>query len=161
MFLSTTLLTMAAALTNSLPTAVADENSDHAGTVEFRILARDAVDGVTRQKGIQTSCGGDLAYPHLKPILTHADVASARMKKHFFAGMRQHTVTFQLTAEAKRKLADACSDAGAGELGVFVEGNYAGSWIFRKAKIGRFAPMAGFLPSEDQAQRIVAACAKD
>src|SRR5688500_8754176 len=49
--------------------------------VQFRWMESKHIPGVTEAKGVQTSCDpDDLSYPHLKPVLTVKDIASATLK---------------------------------------------------------------------------------
>lgn len=77
-------------------------------TVEFRWLGREPAKGLTEAAGIRTTCGDELSYPHAKPVLTHADVASASLKNHgSVMGLAgdHYMVSFHLSERTKRKLA--------------------------------------------------------
>jgi hypothetical protein len=58
------------------------EKENPRAKVEIKWLAAKPVKGVTQEKGIQTTCGPELLYPHLEPVLTNADLASATFKEH-------------------------------------------------------------------------------
>jgi len=129
--------------------------------VEFRWLAAKPVKGVTEEKGIQTTCGPELMYPYTKPVLTNADVAGTTLTKHDFSksGLGElYTVEFRLTDAARATLVKEAGDQPTMELAVFVDGRYSGAWYFRKVEAARFTPLAGFMRSKAEAERIVEAC---
>lgn len=128
--------------------------------IEFRWLSAKPIDGVTDEKGIRTTCGPELMYPYAKPVLTHADVAGTFLKKHDFTGSglgEQYSVEFRLTGAGLNKLVNEAGDRAL-ELAVFVDGRYWGATCFRKAETNKFTPMAGFMASKVEAERIVEAC---
>lgn len=96
--------------------------------VEFRWLESGPAKGLTEEKGVRTTCGPGLAYPHLKPVLTVKDVAGTRITSFVingFGGPRESfTVHFQLTKEARKALVEACGGERRKELDVFVDGKY-------------------------------------
>lgn len=129
--------------------------------IEFRWLSATPAADLTEKEGIQTSCGPELMYPHLRPVLTHADVAAALCKEHDFTASGLgvlYTVEFRFTDKAREKLVRDSGDRPTRELAVFVDGAYSGAWYFRQAEAGEFKPLAGFISSKSQAERIVAAC---
>jgi hypothetical protein len=128
--------------------------------VEFRWLEHSPDKALTEDKGIQTTCGPELMYPHKKPVLTNADVAAAEAKNHGqVMGLRgdHYTVTFKLSDAAKKTLAASAGDATVKELATFVDGKYWGTAIYRPGKTADFIPQAGFITSKAEAERIVAA----
>lgn len=130
--------------------------------VEFRWLASKPAKGITEEKGIQTTCGPELLYPHLKPALTNADVDGTILKQHDFSqsglGKELYTVDFQLSEAARKKLLTEAGDQPVMQLATFVDGKYWGTGIFRKADAAKFTPTAGFISSKTEAERIVEAC---
>jgi len=144
-----------------LASAPAQEPAQPKARVEFRWLEAKPVKGLTQEKGIQTTCGDELSYPHLVPALTNKDVALTVLKNHDFsaAGLPgdHFTVTFHLTGPAKQALVAACRDKQGGVLAIYAEGRYWGTANFQKARADDFAPSAGFIPSRAEAERIAAA----
>ena len=140
--------------------ASADEPAGKA-RLQFRWLAEKPVKGLTEEKGIQTSCGPDLLYPHLKPVLTGADVAEATLKQHDFSksGLtgEHYSVNFRLSDAARKKLVDEAGDRASMLLAIFVDGRYWGTGHFQKARADRFTPSAGFFSSRAEAERAVEA----
>lgn len=129
--------------------------------VEFRWLENTAVKNLTDDKGIRTTCGEELSYPHKKPVLTNTDVAGASFRNHgSVMGIPgdHFMVTFRLTERAKATLAAACGDGPVKVLGVFVDGKYWSAAPVRKSKAAEFAPQAGYITAKAEAERIVAAC---
>lgn len=125
--------------------------------VEFRWLAATPAKGVTEEKGIQTTCGPELLYPHLRPVLDAADVAGAASREYDLGNLGvQHLVEFRLTDAARAKLVKAAGDRPLMELAVFVDGRYRSAWYFRKAEAASFAPVAGSF-TKAEAGRVVAA----
>lgn len=128
--------------------------------VEFRWLERHFVKGLTEDEGIRTTCGFELSYPHKKPVLANGDVARASLRNHgSVMGLSgdHFMVSFHLTERAKEALAAGCGDEPARALAVFVDGKYWSTWYVRKSGAAVFTPQAGFIPSEAEAERIVAA----
>src|SRR5687767_10005953 len=78
--------------------------------VQFRWMEPKPVEGVTEAKGVQTSCDpDDLSYPHLKPVLTVKDIASATLKYYDLRKSNigeQWDVKFQITEEGRKRLVD-------------------------------------------------------
>lgn len=127
--------------------------------VEFRWLEANPVEGLTSQK-VKMSCAeDDYRYAHIKPVLTHTDVAKARMSKLDYPGLGVlYSVHFRLSRGAQEKLVKACPENEVRMLGVFVDGKDAGAWVFRPTSVNKFRPMAGFRKSKTWAEQIVAAC---
>lgn len=127
--------------------------------VEFRWLAAKPVKGVTWEKGIETTCGPDLLYPHTKPTLTNADIAGADLVVVDFTrnGLGvMYMIDFRLTDKAREKLVKEAGNRSSAELAVFIDGSYRGAWYFQKAQADKFKPSAGFFYSKESAERIVA-----
>jgi hypothetical protein len=79
--------------------------------VEFRWLEDKPIKGVTEDNGFRVTCGNELWYPYLKPILVNKDVAEARLTVNDArngASIENYEVKFLLTKEAKKALADSC-----------------------------------------------------
>lgn len=96
--------------------AVAQQPADKPpakAVVEFRWLENSPDKDLTEDKGIQTTCGPELMYPHKKPVLTNADVAAAEAKNHGqVMGLKgdHFTVTFKLSDAAMKALAASAGD---------------------------------------------------
>ena len=161
---ASTMALLAAKVASCLAAAAVCEEPkpDPKARIAFRWLEGRSIKGVTEIKGIQTTCGDELSYPHLQPILTHRDVATARVRRHDLArtGLPspQFDVVLQLTPQAIQKLADASGNASCRELAVFVDGEYWGTTFFRKSSMNEFVPTAGNSLSRGWAKRVVAAC---
>lgn len=129
--------------------------------VEFRWLAAKPVKGFTEETGIQTSCAPHLLYPHLKPVLTSADVAEAVLRKHDFSknGIPGdlYSVDFRLTDAARMTLVKEAGEQPSMLLAIFVNGRYLGTGHFEKDRADRFTPTAGFMNSKEEAEGIVEA----
>jgi hypothetical protein len=116
--------------------------------VEFRWLEDKPIKGVTDEKGFPVTCGNELWYPHLKPILMNKDVAEARFivnDKRNGASIENYEVKLLLTKEAKKALADSCGRDQTGALAVFVDGKYKGTHVFRSAQSEAFTPSVGYI----------------
>ena len=153
---------LAICATTTLP-ALADEPQELAAAkIAFHWLENAPIAEVTREEGFRTTCGDELSYAHLTPILTNEHVASAVLSEHDFssAGIRgaQFSVKLHLTPEARQTLIDSLGDAPDGVLAIFVENRYWGAGYFRTESASTFVPMAGYLTSRADAQRIVDAC---
>ena len=134
-----------------------------AAKVEFFWLESQPIEGLTQAKGFQISCDpDDLAYAHLKPVLTSRDVAGTKMTNSDFKvnGLPgdHFMINFELTKEAREALIAGCGDLPAKSLAVFADGKYWGLSYFRKAEADKFSPHAGFISSRITAERIVKAC---
>lgn len=129
--------------------------------IELRWLEGKAIKGLTQDKGIQTTCGDQLSYPHLKAVLTNKDIAGARMTENDFSknGLpgTHIMIDFQLTEAARKTLIAEVGAASGKELAVFVDGRYWGTSNFQKASAATFAPHCGFINSKELAERIVEA----
>lgn len=131
--------------------------------VEFRWLENKSIPGLTEEKGIQTSETDELSYPHLEPILTNVDIAEVRVSKVKLGTLGdQFTLNFELTKEARKKLADSCGPSGDKMLAAMVDGKYRGSPYYLKSRDeATFVPYAGFFQSQEQVDPIVAAFKKN
>lgn len=139
--------------------------------VELRWLETKKTEGVTEEKGFQSSCDPkDIVYPHKKPalVLTAVEVSEARLTKHDFTknGLGvNYTVTLHLTKDARTKLAATTEGNDMKLLTVVVDGKYWGVRRYEKDKDKPFVPEAaraetflpdvGFFSSETEAQRLV------
>ena len=139
--------------------------------VELRWVETKRVEGLTEDKGFQSSCDPkDIVYPHKKPalVLTPAEVAEARLTKHDFGGSGlgvNYMVALHLTKEARDKLAATCEGKEMRLLTVVVDGKYWGVRRYEKdkdkkfvpdqARAETFLPDVGFFSSEAEAQRLV------
>lgn len=130
--------------------------------IAFRWLEDRPIPDVTAAEGIRTTCGEELSYLHKASILTGRDVARTELKEHDFsaAGLpgKMYTVDMHLTPAAREKLAAAVGDGEQKWLAVMVDGAYQGAWVFEKSQSAKFVPMAGFLSSKGEAERIVEGC---
>jgi hypothetical protein len=130
--------------------------------IAFHWLEDRPIPDLTEAEGIRTTCGEDLSYLHKEAILTGRDVARSELKEHDFsaAGLpgKMYTVDMHLTPTAREKLAAAVGDGGQKWLAVMVDGVYQGAWVFERTQSATFVPMAGFLSSRGEAERIVDGC---
>ena len=139
--------------------------------VELRWVETKRVEGLTEDKGFQSSCDPDsIVYPHKKPalVLTAAEVSEARLKKLDLTkngiGV-QYEVTLDLKKEAREKLAATFEGKEMRLLTVVVDGRYWGIRRYEKdkdntsvpdqARAETFRPDVGFFSSEAEAQRLV------
>lgn len=129
--------------------------------VEFRWLEDKPIKGVTEDKGIRTSCGDELSYPHKTPVLTGDAVAGTRVSKITFNPTTNpqdmFSVDFELTADAKAKLAADRGPGGTGLLGVYVDGAYWSLAYFQERTKATFEPSAGYFTSRAEVDRITGA----
>lgn len=128
--------------------------------IEIKWLAAKPEKGVTQEKGIQTTCGPELLYPHLAPLLTNADLASAKFNEHDWtkSGLgRLYSVGFTLKAESRKKVVAGLGDQTVGQLAIFIDGHYWGTGIVRAGKIDEYQPFAGLMNSRADAERAAAA----
>jgi hypothetical protein len=130
--------------------------------VEFRWLEKRPIQDVTEDKGIPITCGGELAYLHKTPILFGNDVTKAHLRKHDFTvgglPFDLFSIQFDVTDEAKLKLAAASGGERLKLVAIVVDGKYLGASYFKADKITEFAPSAGFISSRIEAERIVESC---
>lgn len=127
--------------------------------VEFRWLEAKHTRGLTSPNKVKTSCGDDFCFFHIKPILTHADVAKARMTEFHYPSIgNMYYVTFDLTQEAKKKLIKSATANGHRAIGIFIDGQNSAVWSFRPTDPQKFRPMTGFRKSKQWAVRILNAC---
>lgn len=143
----------------SAVSALADEPAQPTPSVkiEFRWLEPRPIVDVTFQKGIQTTCGDELSYPHQKPILTQADVARAELVESVFTNglpSPQYMVLLHLTDDARQKLVKSVANERR-ELAVFVNDAYYGTRYLHAADIPDFVPGAGFIATRSTAAGIV------
>ena len=142
--------------------------------VELRWVERQKIEGVTENKGIQTSCDPkDIMYMHRKPalVLTKNEVADVVLKEHDFSksGLSggQYTVTIHLTKEAREKLAATREGKQMMFLTVLINGKEWGLYRYEKdrekpfvpeqARAESFAPGVGFFSSGSEASELVEA----
>src|SRR5262245_41375060 len=81
---------------------VPDPRARPKAKVEFRWLESQSVKGLTEEKGIRTTCGQELSYPHRQPVLTNKDVAEASFRNvGSVAGLPgdHYLVSFDLTEQ--------------------------------------------------------------
>ncbi len=140
--------------------------------VELRWVESVRVEGLTEDKGFQSSCDPDsIVYPHKKPalVLTAADVTEARLSNFDLSrsglSKENYRVTLHLTREARDKLAATCEKDGGRLLTVVVDGKYWGLQRYRKGKATTeipcqvcaetFIPDVGFFSSKAEAERLV------
>lgn len=143
----------------ALPLAGAQEPKPEAkakAKIEIKWLAATPTKGVTQEKGIQTTCGPELLYPHLEPLLTNADLASAKFNEHDWtkSGLGQlYSVGFTLKAESRKKVAAGLGDQQVGQLAIFVDGRYWGTGVVRAGQIDEYRPFAGLMNNRADAER--------
>jgi len=141
--------------------------------VEFRWVETKRVEGLTEDKGFQSSCDPkDIVYPHKKPalVLTTAEVREAHLTEHDFSksGLGVHyMVTIHLKEAARNKLAATVEGKEMRLLTVVVDGKYWGVYRYEKdrdkqfvpdaARAETFAPGVGFFSSKAEAERLVTA----
>jgi hypothetical protein len=128
--------------------------------VEFRWLAAKPVKGVTDEKGLRWGEGPELLYPHLKPVVTNADVAGAVLKELDLSGNGlgvQYQVEIRLSGAARKKLSGEAGDRPSMLLAAFIDGQYWGTMHFQKAEAANFTPFVGFFASKAEAERVVEA----
>lgn len=162
------LLTLALALPAAAQTTVVQPMSPPAADkpkepakIEFRWLEEVAIEGVTDAKGIINSCGGEPKFPRLKPVLTNADIASAKATHVEFAMSdipgENHTIDFEFTKDARAKLVEDLGNDSGRELAVFIDGKYWGTGFFKKSEAATYKQIAGFIPTKAETERILAA----
>jgi hypothetical protein len=149
--------------------AVSGEESPAKAKVELRWVETKKVEGVTEEKGFQSSCDPDsIVYPHKKPalVLTATEVTEASLVNHDFSNSglskENYLITIHLTKEARDKLA-AASDKTQNLVTVVVDGKCWGLFPYSKNKplipaavqAETFTPIVGFFSSKDEAQRVV------
>jgi hypothetical protein len=140
--------------------------------VELRWVESKRIEGVTEDKGFQTSCDPkDISYPHKRPalVLTSAEVSEARLTNLDLSrnglSSENYTVTMSLTNEAREKLAASCEGSETRWLTVVVDGTCTGVCRYERGRKERlvpesyraetFQPSVGMFSSKAQAQRIV------
>ena len=158
----TLLLIASISLCTTMTVAQDKEKAPAKAKIEFRWLLFKAEKGVTEEKGLQTTCGPELMYAKLKPVLTNADVAGTTLKHHDLSknglGKDQYSVTFDLTKDARKTLVKDLGEAVDGQLAIFVDGKYWGTGYFKSADAESFKPFAGLMTSKAEAERMVDAC---
>ena len=133
--------------------------------IEFRWLEDKPIPGLTEEKGIHISETEELSYAHLKPILTNADIVGVKVSSVKFGGTNDPNehfmLTFDLTAAARKRLAETCGDSGSKMLVARVDGRQSGAPFYLKSRDGeKFTPFAGGITSKQLVDRIVAAFGK-
>jgi hypothetical protein len=126
--------------------------------IEFRWLEDRPIAGVTLERGLKTSCGEELSYPHKTAILTNADLAWAEAKNHgSVMGVPgdHYLVKFRITEKARKKLLSDSPDGAMRTLGVFVDGKHWSTMPFKPNRPAEFDPFAGYFTSKALVDRIV------
>lgn len=140
--------------------------------VELRWVESQRIDGLTEDKGIQSSCDPkSRVYPHANPalVLTSAEVASASLKHYDFSrsgsSSENYMVTLGLTKAAREKLAASVKGDETRLLTILIDGKYWGLRRYEKdpdkpfvpiqAQAETFVPEVGFFSSRAEAQRLV------
>jgi hypothetical protein len=142
--------------------------------VELRWMESKKIEGVTENKGYQTSCDPkDIMYMHNKPalVLTKKEVAEAELKEHDFSknGLPggHYTVNIHLTKEAREKLAASREGKQMMLLTVLIDGQRWGLYRYEKdsekpfvpeqARAATFCPGVGFFSTKYEAEQLVEA----
>jgi hypothetical protein len=142
--------------------------------VELKWVEAQRIEGVTEEKGFQSSCDPDsIVYPHKKPalVLTAAEVAEARLTHHDFSksglSSENYMVALHLTQEARDKLAAPCEGNEMRLITVVVDGKTWGvhryeiekdkPFVPEQARAATFTPSVGFFSSKAEAERLVEA----
>ena len=133
--------------------------------VEFYWSETRFVPGLTGDNGFPFGEGGERVYPHVKPILTNEDVVSATVSKLEFPDSKQapvqYSVSFTLTKEARKRLADTCDKRGDGLIAAFVDGEHRStSYYLKQRDETQFSPRWGYTLSRAKIDQIVATFAK-
>jgi hypothetical protein len=126
--------------------------------VEFRWLEPYPVKDLTKDKGLRTTCGPELMYPHKVPVLTNKDILAADFETHnVVMGIAgdHYLISFHLTDGARKKLTAAVGDEPVKELAIFLDGKYWSTAPFQKAKVATYLPQAGYFKSKPDVERIV------
>ncbi len=155
----------------SITVPAAGQDQPPKAKVELRWLERKRVEGLTEDKGFQSSCDPkDIVYLHKKPALTltTAEVSEARLTRLDLTknGLGvQYMVSLHLTKEARNKLAGTVEGKEMRLLTVVVDGKHWGVLRYEKdkdkqfvpeqAQAETFAPSIGYFSSEGEAQRVV------
>lgn len=129
--------------------------------VEFYWGESRPVPGLTAEKGIAWNESGGMLYLHKQPILTNSDVTKVDVHKTVFGGnvipSEQFTIYFQLTREARKRLAETCGPSGDKVLAAFVDGQHGGNPYYLKSRDeSSFVPFAGMFSSKAMVDRVVA-----
>lgn len=142
--------------------------------VELKWVEAKRIEGITEEKGFQSSCDPDsIVYPHKAPalVLTAAEVAEARLTHHDFSksglSSENYMVALHLTQEAREKLAASCEGNEMRLITVVVDGKNWGVHRYEKdkdkpfvpeqARAATFTPSVGFFSSKADAERLVEA----
>ena len=142
------------------------------GVVELRWVETQHVEGLTEDKGFQSSCDPDsIVYPHKQAalVLTAVEVAEARLTHHDFSAnglsSENYTVDLHLTPEARKTLAASREGKEMRLLTVVVLGKYWGlhryevdpekPFVPEQARAESFVASVGFFSSRDQAEQLV------
>jgi enterochelin esterase-like enzyme len=133
--------------------------------IELKWVERERIAGVTDEKGVQMSCDPENKwFPHKTAVLTNTDLKPGRLTETTFntaaGALDNFTVEIDLPAAARQKLIKECGDADKRMLGVFVDGHNWSAWWFQKKEANRFAASAGFFPSKDTAEHVLASLGK-
>lgn len=138
------------------PAGAQDPKPKERAKIEIKWLAAKPVKDLTEAKGIQTTCGPELLYPHLEPVLTNADLASATFKEHDLTknGLSLlYSVEYTVKAASRKKVVAGLGDAKVGQLAIFVDGRYWGTGIVRAGQIDEYKPFAGMMNNRAEAER--------
>lgn len=131
-------------------------------SIEFRWLESKSIKGITQEKGIRTTCGRQLSYPHQIPILTSKDVAKTKLTNTDLSrnglSAENYMVYFYLNDGARQTLRASLGDKKLRVLAVFIDGRYWGAAAVRPESINELVLFAGMFSSKTLPNRIVATC---
>lgn len=150
------------------PAALAQKpQAEKKAQVELRWVESKSIEGLTEETGYQTSCDPhSIMYPHKKPalVLTSAEVSQVRITDHHIAGRYHYLVKFELTKDARDKLAATCKGKEMHLLTVVVDGKCWGlhryesdentPFVPAQARAKTFEPDVGFFSSRAEAERV-------
>lgn len=142
--------------------------------VELRWVESKRVEGLTEDKGFQSSCDPEaIVYAHKKPALTLTakTVADVELKNLDLSknglSSNNYNVTLHLTPEARQELAKSCPGDDTQYLTVVIDGKFWGLRRYEKkdtspgvphqARAESFVPDVGFFSSEAEANRVAQA----
>lgn len=142
-------------------------------TVELRWVEAKQTEGLTEDKGYQTSCDPDsIMYPHKKAalVLDAKSVEEVSLKNHDLSknglAANNYLVSIKLKKEAREKLAASVEGKEMRLLTVLIDGKYWGLYRYEidpekpfvpeQARAATFAPEVGFFSSKGDADRLVA-----
>lgn len=154
-----------------IPAACGEEPQDKP-EIELRWVECQQIEGVTADKGLPSCDPKNIAYPHKKPalVLTADVVTKARLLTHVGkpgSGWPSefYTVEFDLTKEARTKLAASVEGKETRYLTIRVDGRYWGVHRYEKDKDKKlyspevraetYVPSVGFFNTKAEALRLV------